>query len=258
MISHHNKQRAKQSALGLLAVAIMLIAIIIYLERSAYCQTAAKLAQGVLTIQRDKMPIRGTCRRKGSKYEFCWSKYVGGKQAQKLALKYAREAIQVTSREKYKWLTPADLLGLAANETDFREHLIAENGRPSAWGWDCGITQNRASVFLGKTTRGRKLCQALSQSSLLSFQYAARELTGYKNRYCKKLHRKHGLHHWKFRRCVFNIYNQGPRYFRLGWLSRYYLRVKCYKTGILLNKRPWRSCRKVRSERWIKRVYRLK
>jgi hypothetical protein len=254
---YHNKQNAKRALIGMVVTAVLTAGLVLWLESTAY-PSPAKLAAGIMVIQRGRMPLKGRCIRKWTKRERCYSRYLTGKAAAKLALRYAREATQVTSEERYKWLTPVDLLGLAANETDYRAHLVAEHGRYDARGWDCGITQNRASVFLGRTRKGRQLCNRLTKSSLLSFQYAARELTGYKNRYCARIRKRWGLKHWRFRKCVFNIYNQGPRYFRMGWLSRYYLRVKCYSTGILLQRRPRWSCRKVRDERWIRRAYRMK
>lgn len=254
---YHNKQNVKHATIGLLMTAAIMVGLVLWLESTAHPSPAHKLAAGILAIQRGKMPVKSHCIRKGTRYEKCFSRYLTGKQAEALAIRYVQETIRVTSIPKYSWLTPVDLLALAANETDFRAHLIAEHGCYDARGWDCGITQNRASVFLGKTRKGRELCTALSKSSRLSFNYAARELTGYRNRYCKRLLKKYGDRHWRFRRCVYNIYNQGPRYFRRGWLSRYYLRVKCYKTGILLGRRPRWSCRKARGESWIKRNYRM-
>ena len=176
------------------------------------------------------------------------------------AERWAAEAIEITQLPQHSWMQPVDLLAVAAHESDFRTYRIAEGGKSDPLGWDCGITQVRTTVFEGgKTRRARKLCTRLARSSFLGFKYAARELSGYRQRYCKKwLHKGKP---WKLKRCTLNVYNQGPRYCRAGHCGRYWLRVHCFRLGILLARKPRLrgkrvSCRRAQSLRWIWKVYR--
>jgi len=170
------------------------------------------------------------------------------------AHRLASEAVDVTEEPEYRWLAPVDLLALAAVESDFREHLIAENGKPTKRGWDCGISGVRVTIYHGRTRRARELCNRLAASTYLSFRYSARELTNYRTGHpCKKF--LGTGQPWKLKRCVFNSYKAGPRYSKA---SKYWVAHHCYRTGILLRRRPrkWRySCRRAKSLRWIKKVF---
>jgi len=174
----------------------------------------------------------------------------------KYAKSLAKISLDVTAKESYSWLTPEELLGLAANESDFRYWIKLGKGCRA----DCGITQVRLCLWRKSWKSCRKFCVRLSKDPALSFRFTAKELTRYKNRYC----RRYKLGTWKFRRCIYNIYNQGPFYARKEkckgswkclWLSRYYLRHECFTTGIRLQKRSRWSCRKAKSAKWIKRAY---
>lgn len=180
------------------------------------------------------------------------------------ARRMASEVMEITNYPRYRWLAPVDLLGLAAAESDLRVGLVAEDGKRDPEGWDCGLTQVRVTTYYGKTRKARKLCDRLRKSSLLAFQWAAKELTHYRERYCRK---------WigvgkpfKAERCIYNTYNQGPKYLREEscgsarcWrVSRYWLRVRCFRTGIELGRRPRKSCRRTVSLRWIHKVYKVR
>lgn len=190
------------------------------------------LAEGVLAISARpySLPVKGYCTKKK-----CHGDYLTGSWAHFLALVYAHQAMSVATF--YPWLKPEDLLALAALETDFRPYLICEGGRQDRKGWDCGMTQVRASVFKGRGKKGRTLCNDLANSSFLAFWYAARELNHYRSTYCKT------LKGWRKTRCVWNMYNQGPRYYRSGWHGRYYLRHRCYRDALMAKRIPRPSCR---------------
>lgn len=176
------------------------------------------------------------------------------------AARLAEEAVRVTELPEYEWLDPVDLLAVAAAESDFRTWRRCENGKSDPKGYDCGITQVRATIWRGGRTRAaRALCDDLVKSSRLAFEYAARELTSYRGRYCKK-HVGKGTP-WRLRRCLFNAYKSGPRYCRTGHCGRYWIRVHCFRMGIRLKRRPRRgkfvvSCRTAMDLRWIWKVYR--
>lgn len=188
-----------------------------------------------------------------------------------LARRLAAEAMDVTQDPRYQWLEPVDLLALAAAESDFRPWRVTEGGKVDKNGWDCGLTGVRTPVFTGgKNRRGRKLCRDVVASTYLAMRYSARELTGYRRRCLKKR-----LGPWELRRCIWNSYNQGPKYVRIErcgkskrcrHVARYWLRVHCYRMGILLARLPrlrrrgWKrrfrvSCRDAKSLRWIWRAY---
>lgn len=170
------------------------------------------------------------------------------------AHRLASEAIEVTQDERYRWLRPVDLLALAAVESDFRVSLVAENGKPDPKGWDCGISGVRVTIYHGRSRRARRLCRRIAESTALSFEYSARELTNNRQRYCKKWR---GIGKpWMLKRCIYNVYKAGPRYSKA---SKYWIRHHCYRMGILLGRRPrrWRdSCRRAQSLHWIWKVFR--
>jgi len=115
----------------------------------------------------------------------------------------------------------------------------------------------------------------LTQDIGLATHYAAKEMTGYKNRYCRRLSpravklwnrkRKRYVRTSAFWRCILNAFNQGPKYFREESCgsakcllhSRYWIRVKCWAKGIETGRRiKWRyKCRKAQGLRWIKKAY---
>jgi hypothetical protein len=172
-----------------------------------------------------------------------------------VARRLATEVIEVTRDPRYRWLEPVDLLALAAVESDFREHLVAENGKPDPKGWDCGISGVRTPIYFNgrRGRKARRLCNQVAENTALSFEYSARELTNYRNRYCKQ---------WlepgtplSLKKCIYNSYKGGPRYSRT---SRYWVRHHCYRMGIRLGRRPRRwgwSCRRAESLRWVWKVF---
>lgn len=189
---------------------------------------------------------------------------ISDREAYQIALA-AIETTQITDsngNKPYQWIEPVDLLGLAGAESDFRPWLVAENGKPDPNGWDCGITQARVTIFAGgRTRKARKLCNRITKSARTGFEYAARELTNYRNRrgYCKK-HIGKGTP-WKLKRCILNSHKSGPRYCRTGRCGRYWLRVHCFRMGVRLQSRPRMrgarvSCRNAQSLKWIWRAYR--
>lgn len=229
------------SLIGLLVTAVILVALVLFLESTANgqkpgttgtCQDpiAHELATGILMV-------RG---------HMHWFKNgMGGHRA----LAYSKSALSALADRRHKWLDPALLLGVAAVESDFRHWRRANRV-------DCGICQTRVTVFY----RGRaaeRFCQRLLKSPALSFQYAARELTHYRRTYCRK---ETG---WRQTRCVLNTYNQGIKYLktercrsaRCKKQARYWIRVLCFARGIEERRRPKRDCRKARSRQWIDKVY---
>lgn len=183
-----------------------------------------------------------------------------------------KEVIEVTSKQEYTWISPELLLGLAINESDLRWWVISGGNYLR----DCGICQNHVPQFRDTYWERQKLCIELSKSTKLSFEYAAKELTDIRNRWCvnrykepvqgdnesNSLFRKRAL---KYKlnntRCVLNVYNQGPRYFGRkydsGWYYRnnYWLRSYCFTVGLMTGKKPAGECRKATSIRWIEREY---
>jgi hypothetical protein len=154
------------------------------------------------------------------------------------------------------------LLALSINESDMRWWL--------AVGLDCGITQNRVNLWCRNRKCTKRLCKALTKSAEKSMRFAVDELVKIDRRYCKRYKRSS----WRWRRCLLNVYNQGPFYYREErchkdgprcWRhSRYWVRHTCFETGVKLGRAPTRTrrgkvvklrCRNARSMRWIKRAY---
>jgi hypothetical protein len=127
---------------------------------------------------------------------------------------------------------PYDLVGIARNESDFREKLVGPDGK------DCGLTQTRVTV-------SRFTCRQLRRSYRLAFREAARELSEYQ-RACRG---KRDYH-----RCRFNRYNSGVRYARRGRAGGYWLRVTCFAEAARAGTRPGKACRRVRSLADVRRV----
>lgn len=193
------------------------------------------------------------------------------------ARRFAIHVLATTSIPKYSWIPPETLLGIAAQESDFRPWLVCEGGRQDPKGWDCGPFQTRVTIFHGKTKRARKLCTALTKDIGLAARYASREITHYKGKYCRgfkpdvvklwNTYRKKVVHTSKLWRCLLNAYNQGPRYFREESCgsarcflhSRYWVRVLCWAKGIETKRKiKWRhNCRRALGLKWIKKAYRL-
>lgn len=193
------------------------------------------------------------------------------------ALNIARHAVATVAMPQHRWLPVEVLLGVAANESDYRPWLICEGGKKTPKGWDCGMLQTRVTIFHGRTRKSRRLCKRLTQDLGLAMRYSARELTHYKRTYCKRFrpgiskmwstNMKRVIRISKFWRCILNAYNQGPRYFREELCgsdkckrhARYWIRVLCFAKGVETAKKiRWRyKCRKALSLRWIKKAYRL-
>ena len=192
----------------------------------------------------------------------------------KYANRLVEEVKKVTSKDEYSWMSPELLLGVAINESDLRPNLIV--------GYDCGITQNRVTIFTKSRKNRTVLCRKLATSTKRSFIYAAKELTEIKDRYC--------VRQWKrmekararckegdlpcavadrtelaFTRCALNSYNQGPRFFREENCeegerrcivrARYWQRVLCFATGVRLGRTTQRNCRAASSIEWIAKAY---
>ena len=178
---------------------------------------------------------------------------------------YSKELEQavlgVVEKSRYSWISPALLLGIAADESDFRQNL--------RHGLDCGITQIRTTSHVRGWKAARKLCEDLRNDVGLAFEEAAKVLTSIRNDYCgywwKKMKVDKKKYEWRFRRCLLNVYNQGPYYYRAEkcqndthrcWVkARYWNRITCFAVGIQLGKTSRWSCRRSTSDRWIRRAY---
>ena len=165
-------------------------------------------------------------------------------------------ARRVVAARRYRWLTPELLVGLAINESDLRPGLRA--------GFDCGITQIRVTVRYKNRRRARKYCQELVDDVYLAFRHTAEVLTVSRDKYCGYWWRR-----WKkspedrharrrFRRCVLNVYNQGPWYYRrekcgddrrCRYKAGYWNRVSCFAAALKSGHRPRWRCRRVGSAR---------
>lgn len=165
----------------------------------------------------------------------------------------AKRLVTEAKKAAPKWLPPWLLLGLAANESDFRPWLKR--------GLDCGICQSRVNLW-SKTKRGqKKLCHKLSTDTAMSFRYAVDELSRYKQRYCT---RRFGVKNkYQFWRCLLQTYREGPFYSRLRKCndkrcrvrSSYHLRVMCFGYAVRENKktycrRSWNRQKKTYKKFW--------
>lgn len=183
------------------------------------------------------------------------------------AARLAKEVRELLKRPGNEWLKPAELIGLAINESDLRSWLRQ--------GLDCGITQVRVNVVRKYRYQQRALCYQLSKSTRLSFEWAIAALNRIHHRYCRQWT---GQQH---RRCVMNVYFQGPvvrnrrkckrrkhewstaesietRYRRCVYDNRYWLRHKCFAEGVRLGRKASHSCRRVTSNGWIRRAYKVR
>ncbi len=194
-----------------------------------------------------------------------------------------REVREVSSIPGNEWMSPQDLMGLVMGESDLRWWIVT--GKRGMW--DCGIGQNHTPLFR-RTYKDRwKLCQQLTKSTKLSLIYTMKELNTIRNKWCIKRYKNlKKINHtkWKYKqyRCIFNIYNQGPRFLtrkncwvryksknytnkkykrklkRCLFINRYWLRSYCFVRGMELGRKPAKSCRGAFSLKWINRVYRVK
>lgn len=191
-----------------------------------------------------------------------------------------KEANEVTSMPGNNWLSTQELMGIVMGESDLRWWIIT--GRRGMW--DCGIGQNHTPLFRKSYSERWKLCKKLTKSTKLSFIYTMKELNQIRNRWCKNRYnylKRKNPSKWKFKqyRCIFNIYNQGPRFLtrkscwvrykgknygarkykrlvsRCLYINRYWLRTYCFIRGMYLGTKPRISCRKALSLRWIDKVY---
>lgn len=220
----------------------------------------------------------------------------------KIAKIIVKEARTVTSMSGNRWLTAAQLIGLAINETDLRWWLrmyttpkqsIIRKIPPGA---DCGITQIRVNVYIPRWPTWLNECKRISQFSKPeysireSFKWSMRELNKIRNKWCCvrgdksptcriKQVRKEGTERF---RCVFNVYNQGPRFAYL-WRVRmckppqywwdtpdsrkervrkcrvknnYWIRTLCFAEGVKLGRKSRWPCRHAYSLTWIRNAYR--
>lgn len=167
------------------------------------------------------------------------------------------EAGRITSMDRYRWITPWLLIGLAINESDLRPSL--------RHGADCGLTQIRVTVHAKGQKSARRLCDKLTRSTFEALRYAAEELTYIRDRYCSYWWSKFAddeKYEPRFRRCVLNIYNQGPWYYkeerctstRCHIRARYWVRVSCFAAAVFHNKKAL-NCRKAYSDRQLRRKF---
>ena len=173
----------------------------------------------------------------------------------KYVTRLVEEAIEVLSKEENSWLPLHDLLGLAMNESDL--HWWIETGPKSSA--DCGITQNHIPLFAKTYWERRALCERLKKSTKLSFEYAMKELNIIKRRWCTSSRVKSNKPEDMYR-CIFNVYNQGPRYIlgnpvKNAHRNRYWLRNKCFATSVLLGRGPKIDCRRALTLDWINQVF---
>jgi hypothetical protein len=216
----------------------------------------------------------------------------------------AEETKRILGKPGNKWITPSQLIGLAINESDLRWWLrlyttpYQSQFRGVPPGADCGITQNRVSVYIPYWRRWLKECKRIAQlrkprySIRASFSWALRELNRIRSRWCcirgdkrstcrVRQVRKPGNEHF---RCIMNVYNQGPRFayvwrvrnckprqevwenarhhkrriFKCKLKNNYWLRTMCFAEGVRLGRKSRWSCRYAHSLAWIKRAYRLR
>ena len=249
---------------------LMLATFFIFLTYGSnkYCNSSPK--SKISSIQEDNKMYKAIMDMRG-KYPHISPQYT------KRLIKEVREVIAIPGNE---WITPQELLGLVMGESDLRWWIITGNKGM----WDCGIGQNHTPLFR-KTYKNRwKLCKQLTKSTKLSFIHTMKELNIIRNKWCikryKKLKKKNFIK-WKYKqyRCLFNIYNQGPKFLsrkncyiryknknysskkykhklkRCLYINRYWLRTYCFIRGIELGYKPVKSCRRAYSIDWINRVY---
>lgn len=141
------------------------------------------------------------------------------------AKRYAKHAIYHARRYK---IDPYELIGLARNESMFKERLVANKNK------DCGIAQIRYIY-------SRYSCKKL-QNSWYNFSEAARMLAMF-SKSCKG--RK------DYERCRFNRYNAG---WKFSPNNKYWLRVKCYANAAKKKIKVGDRCRKITSLSQIKKM----
>ena len=179
------------------------------------------------------------------------------KHVRKHHKKLVAAAREAAGKAKAPWITPELLLALGIQESDLRWWLKV--------GLDCGIAQNRVNEFCRKRKCYKKLCSRLSKSAKLSMEYAVIELEKIGRRYCRRRDvygRRLRKGSWQWRRCVYNVYNQGPYYNRN---NRYWLRLSCFHRAMVEGRAPTRMkrgkpvlipCRWAKSLRWINWAFR--
>ena len=169
---------------------------------------------------------------------------------------------RIVSKAAFKWLTPELLIGLAINESDLRPGL--------KHGYDCGVTQVRITSIRSRK-KAKAYCKRLASDMEFAFTRSAEMLTEIRDRHCRYWWRKYSetklpRYEWRFRRCLLNVYNQGPWYYRREACkgearcrvkARYWNRVTCFATAVKLGRKPRWRCRKAWSDRWVRRAYRL-
>lgn len=218
------------------------------------------------------------------------------------------EGKRVLAKPQNKWMKLNILLGLATVESDFRWWLQLKDRR----GADCGITQNRVSeptimprcakpgvpIYRCWAQECKKLASysKVRQSIRASFELGMKEMNDIRNQWCclrgdKRVNEKGRKvcrgRYWNpgvdQLRCIFNVYNQGPKYsYNRRWrqckpkrhewsttasiakrrlrcqrITRYHLHVLCFAKGYELGSTSKRPCRHAWSYGWIKRAYPL-
>jgi hypothetical protein len=165
-----------------------------------------RLTMGVLAIQDPQTPVHPTD-----------------------AARYAVSAYDASMRYG---VDPFELIGTAANESDFVETAIGPDGL------DCGITQTRV-------TGSRYSCWTLRHDVEIAFAEAGREL---------REDQDSCVGHADLSRCRLNRYNSGWFYAEDGFVGGYWLRTTCFETAARTESIPIGSCRWVRSYRDIRDI----
>jgi hypothetical protein len=158
-------------------------------------------------------------------------------QSRQVPLSYAKATAYAVAAVYNGWrrgVDPFELVGVARNESDFRESKRSRDGK------DCGLLQTRVTVT-------RYSCQRLRRSFWLAFHEGARELGEFATS-CRT--------HADFTRCRLNRYNSGIRYAKRGTHGAYWLRVECFAQAARANRDTGDACRSVRRKRDIARVVR--
>ncbi len=158
-------------------------------------------------------------------------------QTRQVPVSYAKATAFAIAAVYSGWqrgIDPFELVGVARNESDFREAKRSRDGK------DCGITQTRVTIT-------RYSCGQLRRSFTLAFHEAARELSEYATM-CRG--------HRDFARCRLNRYNSGIRYAKRGTHGAYWLRVQCFAQAARAGRDTGDACRQVRRRRDIARIVR--